>query len=350
VEVRPIWFDSLGAKSSCVLVRTPDLSLLIDPGAAIMHPTYPASDPLKEMCWQAALGEVFIALKEASHIAITHYHLDHYQPAFLPVYRDKTMWVKDPNRWINASQWQQARRFLYGLGAGGVIPLAKAGSASYENPVTDHGFAGKGSAEADRRDAWKRTFDDLCQLWQSKPSVDEAALGSRVSFADGRFFRKGQTSVRFTQPMFHGEEGTCRGWVVGVVVTHGERKLVYTSDLQGPVVEDYAQWIIDERPDMLILDGPALGPQGRFQKRETADRAMSHCAAVVREAGADITVLDHHTTRVVEYRTRAADAYACGAVTGAELLDRQPLAELLRQGVRPRTCARTALVRHGERN
>ena len=350
MEVRPIWFDSLGAKSSCVLVRTPDLSLLIDPGAAIMHRTYPASDPLKEMCWQAALGEVYIALKEATHIAITHYHLDHYQPAFLPVYRDKTLWVKDPNQWINASQWQQARRFLSGFCGDRRFPSKLPAGVPYENPLTEYRFDGDARSSTRRKRAWGRNFDQLRHLWTTEPWVDEASLGSRISFADGRFFRNGRTTVRFTQPMFHGEEGTQAGWVVGVVVTHGERKLVYSSDVQGPVIEAYAQWIIDERPDMLILDGPAMGTQGRFQTQETATRAMCNCLSVVREADAEITILDHHAARVIDYQSRMAEAYACGAVTGAELLDRQPLADLLRHGEHVHHAPRAALARHGEWN
>jgi predicted metallo-beta-lactamase superfamily hydrolase len=31
---------------------------------------------------------------------------------------------------------------------------------------------------------------------------------------------------------------------------------IYTSHLQGPGIEDSAQWIIKENPDILILDGP----------------------------------------------------------------------------------------------
>ncbi len=31
---------------------------------------------------------------------------------------------------------------------------------------------------------------------------------------------------------------------------------IYTSHLQGPGIDDYAQWIIEENPDILILVGP----------------------------------------------------------------------------------------------
>ncbi len=45
IRLDPIWFDSLGAKSMCTLVETPDVSVLIDPGAAIMHPSFPLVKP-----------------------------------------------------------------------------------------------------------------------------------------------------------------------------------------------------------------------------------------------------------------------------------------------------------------
>ena len=30
IRVRLVWFDSLGAKSSCLLVKTPDVRVLVD--------------------------------------------------------------------------------------------------------------------------------------------------------------------------------------------------------------------------------------------------------------------------------------------------------------------------------
>jgi len=113
--LQPLWFDSLGAKSMCVLVRTPDLSLLIDPGAAIMHRGYPAPDELKDYYLELATQALLAAAKQATHIAITHYHHDHFRPDLLELYRGKTLWIKDPNRWINHSQWDRAQAFLSAL-------------------------------------------------------------------------------------------------------------------------------------------------------------------------------------------------------------------------------------------
>lgn len=36
INVHLVWFDSMGAKSSCLLIETPDVKILVDPGAAEM--------------------------------------------------------------------------------------------------------------------------------------------------------------------------------------------------------------------------------------------------------------------------------------------------------------------------
>ena len=105
-----MWFDSFGAKSSCTLVKTPDVVILVDPGAAIMQPSFPASwaDKIR---W---LGEAEAAIRKAGEdadvVVVTHYHYDHYtrDPAF---YEGKLLLAKNPNEYINDSQRKRAERF-----------------------------------------------------------------------------------------------------------------------------------------------------------------------------------------------------------------------------------------------
>ncbi|MDH5391249.1 MAG: hypothetical protein OEX10_08880 [Candidatus Bathyarchaeota archaeon] len=42
IRFHSVWFDSSGVKSACTLVMTPDVSLLIDPGVAVLKPGFPA--------------------------------------------------------------------------------------------------------------------------------------------------------------------------------------------------------------------------------------------------------------------------------------------------------------------
>lgn len=110
IQVKPIWFDSLGAKSACTLVKTPDVTLLIDPGAAEMQPSYPLSWVGKVKYLLQARRAIQRAARQADWVIISHYHYDHHTLLSTSsgdggLYRGKIVWAKDPNQWINESQW-----------------------------------------------------------------------------------------------------------------------------------------------------------------------------------------------------------------------------------------------------
>jgi predicted metallo-beta-lactamase superfamily hydrolase len=52
------------------------------------------------------------------------------------------------------------------------------------------------------------------------------------------------------------------GWVFSTVIEHGGQKLIHSSDLNGPIIEDYPEWTIRENPDLLVLDGPMTYMRG----------------------------------------------------------------------------------------
>ncbi len=331
MELHPVWFDSLGAKSMCVLVRTPDLSLLIDPGAAIMQPRYPAPDALKAYYLDLATRAIREAAADATHITITHYHYDHFRPDILELFSGKPLWIKDPNRWINRSQWGRARAFLSSLAETEKLGYHEKSpsKAEFPDPVEALPLAAKSPRRADLLKKWRKRFIGLTRLWAEGPWVDETGFDARIAFADGRTFTIGGTTVRFTAPLFHGIEYASPGWVLGVVVEHGGKKLLYSSDLQGPIIEDYAAWIIEEKPDVLILDGPATYLLGPFQSKDTLARAIRNCTWTVKETRASLAILDHHLTREPHFREKLKDAFSAGAVTGAEALGAAPLTDRL---------------------
>ncbi len=343
IEFEPIWFDSLGAKSSCTLVRTPDVSVLIDPGCAVMQPSYPLSDEEKIALLEQAFVFISQAAGKADRLVITHYHYDHF--LLVPeLYAGKAVWLKDPNRWINRSQWERAREFLDMVvkARGGSLPLEE----PQDDPTLDEDPLDRlalaqakdfGNYRQRREELFTKGRERVAkhrQLWRAGPWVAKNKLREMgIEFADGGQFRVGETTIRFTAPLFHGIEYANTGWVIAVVVEHGGEKLIYSSDLEGPTIEDYAQWIISEQPKYLILDGPSTYLLGYMLNRTNLDRAIGNAKRILEECEAklEVMVFDHHLLRDRRYRERTAQVWEARAkvVTAAEWLGQEPLLELI---------------------
>lgn len=350
IKARLLWFDSLGAKSACVLVETPDLRLLLDPGAAAMQPSYPLPGELKERLRLRAYEAIQAAAKRADVVVITHYHHDHHVRFDFPIdaraiYGGKIIWAKDPNCYINKSQWDRAR-LLYDQmcrklgGLAGLEELLEAPKrTSFKDPLKDLALAVKrdfGDYRARREEllakgrAW---LEKLAKdLWARRGWVPELELGgTHVEFVDGQEREIGKTIVRFVGPLFHGIEYARVGWVLAVVVERGGSKLIYSSDLQGPVIEDYAAWLVREDPGALILDGPPTYLFGYMLNRVNLSRAVENICFLVRETKADPIILDHHLLREARYAERLAEVYRLAKRTGkrvltaAEWLGQEPL-------------------------
>jgi hypothetical protein len=123
-----------------------------------------------------------------------------------------------------------------------------------------------------------------------------------VRFAEGKEFEFGRTKLRFTRPIFHGIEFSRVGWVFATVVQYGREKLIHSSDLDGPIVEDYADWIIRENPDILILDGPMTYMFGYLTTRTTVNRAIANAVRILKESDVKLLIYDHHLPREPKFK------------------------------------------------
>ena len=318
-----LWFDSMGAKLSSMLIETPDIKILVDPGAAEMQPSYPLPPEKKKELRQRALAVIKEAAQEADIVFISHYHYDHHTlPSEAPeIYEGKKLWIKDPNLWINQSQWRRARLFLSqfcetfeGQTIGQVsqpprdieikdpledLPLAIARDFGDYRPRRDE-LLTKGRA-------W---FEKLIALWRSEPWVCPFALGEEeILFADNREFKAGSTTVRFSSPLFHGIELERLGWVISMILECQGTKILYTSDLQGPIIEDYADWIVRENPDLLILDGPTIYLLGFMLNQTNFRRVIINLSSILKSINSQIIIYDHHLPRDVHFKERMAEIY-----------------------------------------
>ncbi len=342
IEFKPIWFDSLGAKSSCTLVRTCDVTVLIDPGIAIMQPSFPAPTSQK-LAW-ASEGRKAIreACKKADVIVISHYHHDHFFPNEMDVYSNKLILAKNPNHYINDSQRARAESFYSKIcEAFGNVRLTEVlrppRKRIYEDPLNSLPLAMKldvGDYKERRREVLERGkewFRQRIEKWNKWPQIPELNFGKvKILFPEGKELKLGRTRLRFTNPLFHGVEFSRVGWVFMTIIEFNGVKLIHTSDVNGPIIEDYAELIIRENPDILILDGPMTYMLGYMLNRTNLNRAIKNAVRIIKETTTKLIIYDHHLPREARFKERTrnvwdtAEKHGKRVITAAEFLGKKP--------------------------
>lgn len=339
----PIWFDSLGAKSSCCLIGTPDVTILIDPGAAELQPGFPAPAEKKRSWLGQAERAIEGASEKAAVIIVSHYHHDHYG-SNPETYRGKTLFVKDPNEYINDSQRERAEEFfsdLYRGFAGESLEglLIERKPKGYPDPIEglplarDKDYGDYNPRKRELLQKGRNWFYGRVKKWNKNKDIPELDLDELcVRFPEGKGFIFGNTKLRFTEPLFHGVEFSRVGWVFAVVVEYEDEKLMYSSDLNGPIIEDYTELIIKEDPDILILDGPMTYMFGYTLNRINLDRTIENACNIVNRIDAKLIIYDHHLSREKRYRERTQEVWDKNSrvMTAAEYLGKVP--EVMREG------------------
>lgn len=314
MRVELIWFDSFGAKSSCTLVETRDVTVLIDPGVAIMHHSFPASDEDKLLWLSEGEERVREAFKRAEVVVISHYHWDHFIPEAEP-YRGKLLLAKNPNEYINDSQRRRALNFYSELWSrlGGRGLEFKENRKDFKEPRLSSFGLDFGDYNERRRELLekgRRWFERRAEKWRRYKAIPEAKLDEiEVLYPEGRELKFGGTRLKFTKALFHGIEYSRVGWVFSTLIDDGEEKLMHTSDLNGPIIEDYAEMIIKERPDYLILDGPMTYMLGYTLNLINFRRVLENAKKIVEDVDFKLMVWDHHLPREPRFREHTKEVW-----------------------------------------
>jgi hypothetical protein len=341
LEFQPVWFDSIGAKSSCILIIT-DHNILIDPGAAVMHPSFPAKREEKIKWYERAKQKIRLAARDADVIVISHYHHDHYIAFDADIYSGKLIFVKNPNQYINDSQQSRAEKFFnelcrnYGVELEDMLEPPE--EKEFLDPMDGLKIAGnKSFGDYQKRrhellEKGRRWFYGRVRKWCECKRIPEISFENiEVRFADDREFKLGKTKIRFTEPFFHGIEFSKVGWVFSTVVEFRGTKIIHSSDLNGPIIEDYAEWIIHENPNILILDGPMTYMLGYTLNLTNFRRAVENATKIILETDTQVIIYDHHLPRESKFRERTREVWEVArkldkkVLTAAEFLGMQPV-------------------------
>lgn len=345
LSFQPIWFDSMGAKSACTLVNTPDITVLIDPGIAVMQPSFPAPISKKMLWMEKGKAVIKKAAEKADAIVISHYHYDHFFPKDMKIYKGKTVFTKNPNEYINDSQRKRAEKFfgnlLYDFSDAEIEDLyEKPKRKRYPDPLGELPLAKNRDFKTYTRrrnellDKGRQWFLNRVGKWKTYQQILEIQYNDiEIIYPEGKTFTFGETTLGFTKPLFHGIEFSRVGWVYSTIIEHQDKKLIHSSDINGPIIEDHAEMIIKENPDILILDGPMTYMYGYLLNKTNLDRAIENACRIVEEIDADVIIYDHHLPRGTKFRERTKKVWETAKehnkklVTAAEFLGETPVIE-----------------------
>jgi predicted metallo-beta-lactamase superfamily hydrolase len=270
-RIIPLAIDSFGVRSMATFVETDDLKVLIDPGVALAPVRYGLEPhPLE---WQR-LEETWETIKQyaenADVLIVTHYHYDHHDPDSPELYKNKTVFIKHPTQSINLNQRERAALFLEGI--------------------------------------------------KGMPKKSEVA--------DGKNFQLGKTFINFSKAVCHGTNPRL-GYVVEVSIKSNDEKFLYTSDVEGPSLEDQIAFILEEKPDFLFVDGAMTYMLGYRYSFKSLELSNNNLVKVIKKTNLYTLVLDHHLLRDLDYRARikpiyeAAEKRGVKVVTAAEFCGRR---------------------------
>jgi len=275
IKVIPLAAESLGVRSMCFSVATPDVRVLLDAGVSICPnrfglPPHPSEFGAIMQCRR----NIAEAAERSDVVTLSHYHFDHHTPSFedwvcnwtaedetaREIYEGKTVLVKNPKDKINFSQ---------------------------------------------RRRGW---------LFQK--TVGRYVESLKV--ADGRSFLFGETSIRFSKPVFHGAEDSMLGWVLLTAVEYQSEKIVFAPDVQGPISLNTLNWIIGEKPQLTIVGGPPLYLAGFRVAEEQVELGLRNLEKIVEAV--PVTILEHHILRDENWRGKAANIFNKADENGHKVL------------------------------
>lgn len=259
IHIEPLGAESLGARSFSIYVETPDVSILIDPSVALAPRRDGHLPHLKELAASKLTRDLIMERSsKCSVLAISHYHFDHYTTSLNQIYQ-----------WTN----EKVAKKLYE----GKIVLAK--DRSNESLVN---YSQK-----------KRSY----HLFKRKDCD--------IRPADSKSFQFGQTTVRFSEPVWHGSEGTKLGWVLMTIIEYKDEKILHASDVQGPMSPYTLSLIEEERPSIVFMGGPPT-----YLKRvpqEDLERGIANLKKLA--SLVEVIVVDHHLLRDMKWKEHLKDVY-----------------------------------------
>jgi predicted metallo-beta-lactamase superfamily hydrolase len=245
MRIMPLAADSMGARSMATHVETKDCNILIDPNVRLARkrfglPPHPSEKKRRAEMWRLIRDKA----RKAKVFTVSHYHYDHHNPDAPSVFRGKIALLKDYERKTNTNQRLRGRRFA-------------------------------------------RKIEKYAK---------------EITIADGKDFRFGRTRIIFSKPVVHGVTDRM-GYVLEVCIREGEQAFVHTSDIVGGCLADQIDFIEEQNPQTVIMDGALSYMMGTYGKKNM-ELSQKNIVHLIESTDLRTLVLDHHLLREKKWRER----------------------------------------------
>ncbi len=269
ITVIPLAAESLGVRSMCTYVETPDARILLDAGVSLGPSRFGfPPHPREYKALKAARKRIAQAARKAEVVTISHYHFDHHTPSF-------TDWAQ------NWSSNEVARRIYEGK-----LVFAK----SYRDKVN---------------------FSQRHRGWIFVHTGGKYA--ERLEYVDGKEHTFGETRIQFSEPVNHGEANSELGWLLMATIRHDNERFLFTSDVQGPIDPATLKVILDQAPDAILIGGPPAYLAGLVNE-ESIQLGLQNLEQIAQQV--PTTILEHHLLRQENWREIAKPIYEKAAAAG----------------------------------
>jgi predicted metallo-beta-lactamase superfamily hydrolase len=279
IEVSPLAAESLGVRSLCTFIRTPDVSILFDPSAALAKRYSLEPHPNEYLALQSSLERIRDTAETTDIISISHYHYDHVRPGFT-------------NYLYNLSTKDERRQTFTGK-----IVFAKDNRESINSSQRRRGFF----------------FHK-----------DIKSVIKEIQWVDGRQFKYGETKITYSKPLPHGPVGSPLGYVLATTVEYRGVRIVFAPDIQGPIARDTLSYILSQDPLAAIIGGPPIYLSNLSKDElQSALYCLSNLATAI-----STVVVDHHLMRDLKWNDWLRPILRVAEESGNKLISMAGLAGL----------------------
>ncbi|MBN2103009.1 hypothetical protein JW835_03110 [bacterium] len=244
LKIIPLAAESMGTRSMATYIECGRFRILIDPGASLAGSRYHLPPhPLEKWRLQKHMERIHLFAGSSHAIIITCFHSDHFSDELIDIYRDKLIFMQNPNVHIRAP----------------------------------------------RR---KRAFQFLNQI---------KGLTKDTIYMDNRIFELNNLRLVFSKPVrsSHDEQ---EDFVVPVSISHGNETFIFSSNIEGLFQQSILEWMIKQNPTFLYLDGPDTSSRSNTSRTDRIEQFISMMEQMMTATPLKNIILDHHITRDLKWQ------------------------------------------------